>query len=125
MEHLWWRKESKSGKSHNQCCIEFSKDARTRGLPQPGLWDHPARQLHLLRTTWEPPRASLIVLSSHTIWKCTVTYFRLCYVLAHSTVNRNSILQAQRVYPEPLIRNVLLNQGAGEELSSLEAFRDV
>lgn len=57
--------------------------------------------------------------------KRTVTYFRLCYVLAHSTVNRNSILQAQRTYPEPLIRNVFLNQGAVEELSSLEAFRDV
>lgn len=92
--------------------MKISKDASTRGLPQPGLWDHPAKQCRILRPTWEPPRVSLIVLSGHTIWKCTVTYFRLCYVLAHSTVNRNSILQAQRIYPDPLIRNVFLNQKA-------------
>lgn len=62
---------------------------------------------------------------SHSGWKQSVTFLGLRYVRACSKAEGNGILQAQRMHPDRLIRKVFLNQKVWEELSSLEAFRDL
>lgn len=90
----------------------------------PRIFDHPGKAKLSSQNCLGTPYA-LILLPDHTIWKWSVTFFGLCYVLVFSKVEENSVLYAEKMHPDPLIKKVFLNQKAWEELSSLEAFRDL